>query len=125
MLRTFFLMLTTCMALSAYAGESLSGVWQNQSIAGVSTQLDIAANGKFVLRQEHTDDLRRDYLCGTLSDDGDSLVLHVGAKKERLADGQIEEMVGSETVILPVHQRSSQTLIVDYKNRTIVLTPGR
>ena len=82
------------------------------------------SNGRFVLRQLHTADLRRDYLCGTITDAGDALVLTVDTKKERFRNGDIEQMIGEETVVLPVHRRTGQTLILDYKSRTVVLSIG-
>lgn len=127
-LRTFFvtLLMTIC-ATAQPAGSvanDLVGEWQGRSAAGVTTQLEILANGRFVLRQLHTADLRRDYLCGTVSDVGDALVLNVDTRKERLVNGDIEQMVGTEQVVLPVHQRTERTLILDYKTRTVVLNQG-
>lgn len=127
-LRTLFvtLLMTIC-ATAQPAGSvanDLVGEWQGRSAAGVTTQLEILANGRFVLRQLHTADLRRDYLCGTVSDVGDALVLNVDTRKERLVNGDIEQMVGTEQVVLPVHQRTERTLILDYKTRTVVLNQG-
>lgn len=126
-----FAVVTTLLALlslSATAepalGSDLVGSWSGRSITGVATQLDIQANGRFVLRQQHTEDLRRDYLCGSLTDTGGELVLSVESMKERLENGDIEQLAGDATVVLPVHRRTGQTLIIDYKSKTIVLSAG-
>lgn len=128
MLRTLLLTFLFGLCASAQSASTVAadlvGDWQGRSATGVTTQLDIRANGRFILRQLHTADLRRDYLCGTLRDTGDAIVLSVDTKKERLINGDIEQMVGEETVVLPVHRRTGRTLILDYKSHTVVLSTG-
>lgn len=119
-------LLTALFALSAHADnanstQSLTGNWISESATGVFTQLEIADNGRFVFRQIHTSNLSRDYLCGNLTDRGDELVLNVGAMKERTAGGDISELVGQTTLTLDVVRRSDRQIVVNYKQRTVVL----
>ncbi|MEO1575423.1 MAG: hypothetical protein AAFU65_10740 [Pseudomonadota bacterium] len=124
LLITFLFGLCASAQSSSPVASDLVGDWQGRSATGVTTQLDIRANGRFILRQLHSADLRRDYLCGTISDAGDTIVLNVDTKKERFENGDIEQMIGEETVVLPVHRRTGRTLILDYKSRTVVLSIG-
>ena len=121
----FATILLALLSLSATAEPTVSsdlvGSWTSRSVTGVATHLDIQANGRFVLRQAHSEDLRRDYLCGSLTDTGEALVLSVESMKERFENGDIEQLAGAATVVLPVHRRTGQTLIIDYKSKTVVL----
>lgn len=128
-LRSFLLALVITFGAAASAsagnvGDDLIGLWQGRSVTGVATALTISPNGKFVLEEQHSSDARRAYLCGVLTDEGDTLVLQVHAMKERLSSGETEQMVGELTLRLPVHDRASDTLIFDFNTRTVVLNTG-
>lgn len=109
------------MAQNASTVQSLTGNWTSETANGVFTQLEVSTSGKFVLREQHSNDLRRAYLCGHLTDRGATLALEVKAMKERLANGDIEQNLGEQTITLDVIRRTDRTLTVTYDRRTIVL----
>lgn len=101
--------------------ETLAGNWTSLSHDGVLTQLEVEENGKFIFRQQHSQDLRRSYMCGSLTDEGNSLELEIQAYKERKRDGQVEEAIGAQFDSIPVSSRSGSRLVVTIGQKTVVL----
>ncbi len=112
---------SSAMAQTSSTMQSLAGNWTSETADGVFTQLEVSTGGKFVLREQHSRDPRRAYLCGHLTDRGSTLALDVKGMKERLINGDIEQNVGEQTITLDVIRRTDRTLIVTYDQRTIVL----
>jgi len=100
---------------------ALAGNWISESRDGVFTQLEIEVSGKFVFRELHSRDLRRSYMCGTLSDGGDALSLRVQQFKERSRSGQIAQAVGGSSETFVIRSRSERRLILQIDSRTVVL----
>ena len=97
---------------------------QLDSLEGISDDIRThyrEENGKFVFRQQHTQDLRRAYMCGKLKDEGDVLVLRVENYKERLASGEILQATGTQEKRFDVKSRSDRRLVVNVGGQTVVL----
>ncbi len=117
----FILLSSSAIAQNSNDTQGLTGNWTSETADGVFTQLEVTPSGKFILREQHSRDPRRAYLCGRLTDRGTTLALDVKAMKERLINGDIEQNVGEQTITLDVVRRSNRTLVVKYDQRTIVL----
>lgn len=126
LIATFFLMLLSGSAHAAGGIEdsSLVGNWVNENHNGVFTQLEIEASGKFVFRELHSDDLRRSYMCGKLTDAGDALQLAIEQHKERARSGDISQAVGRTQGEFLVQSRSGNTLILRIDSRIVVFSRG-
>lgn len=119
------LFMACCMG-SVFAGtpqtdNELAGNWTHDSFDGVFTQLEIEDSGKFVFRQQHSNDLRRAYMCGNLTDEGDVLRLRVQNHKERLVNGEIVQASGVQEKSFTVKSRSARRLVVTVGTQTVVL----
>lgn len=128
-LQVAFFVLVLCFsgavaAQDANNEKSLAGNWTGRTADGIFTQLEVTANGKFIFREQYSSDPRRAYLCGRLTDLGDTLSLNVRQMTERLADGAIEHAVGETTMVVDVIRRSGSELVVRFDDRTIILNAG-
>ena len=121
----FFLLAATPAVADAVSDASpLEGNWTHNSYDGVFTQLEIEADGKFVFRELHSQDLRRSYMCGFLTDNGDRLSLAIGQHKERSRGGDISQAVGKSQGEFTVLARSENRLVISVDSRTVVLHRG-
>lgn len=119
----FACLLMCCFGTAALATDdaTLAGEWSSISSDGVLTQLHFEANGKFKLRERHSKDLRRAYLCGAYAVDGNVVDLTIQLRKERTADGIVEQASGEQRAELVIQSRTANSLVVIIDSRTVVL----
>ena len=112
------------LTMPAFATDDagLAGDWSGISSDGVLTQLHFDADGNFTFRERHSQDLRRAYMCGSYEVQGDVVGLAIQLRKERTADGVVEQAAGEQRGQVLIQSRSANSLVVTIDSRTLVLS---
>jgi hypothetical protein len=124
MKRTLFslaALMSLCLSATTQADDALVGEWFAETTDGRVIELSIEASSKFVFDEQQRHGLERVYMCGVWSVEAQSLALDVHAYKERLANGQIEQLVGHSERSFGILSSKTNSLVLHIDNRTIAL----
>lgn len=108
-------------AASAWADEPVVGEWFGETPDGQVVELSIESGGKFVFDQQQRRGLERVYMCGVWALEKDRLTLDVRALKERLANGQIEQLSGHTAKSFTILASDTNKLVIKVEDRTVAL----